>query len=124
MLKNIWTPSLLVLAMAGAPAAAQTGGPPADQAPAGSGASPLASPSDVPMGGKTPVKTLVAGCRANAKSQGLKAEAFLTAVDQCVAAQRPKVAARMGCRQRGRKQGLAGTKLKEFINTCASLPQT
>ena len=119
MLKNIWTPSLLVLAMAGAPAAAQTGGPPADQAPAGSGASPLASPSGVPMGGKTPVKTLVAGCRANAKSQGLKAEAFLTAVDQCVAAQRPKVAARMGCRQRGRKQGLAGTKLKEFINTCA-----
>lgn len=70
MLKNIWTPGLLVLAMAGAPAAAQT------------------------------------------------------AVDQCVASQRPKVAARMGCRQRGRKQGLAGTKLKEFINTCASLPQT
>jgi hypothetical protein len=117
--KQIIASGVIALATFGMSAIAQTTGAPADQAPAaGVGSSPGA-----PTGGKLSARDLKAGCRTDAKSQGLKGAAFQKAVLDCVAAQRPKVAARMACRQQGTKQDLAGPALKEFVKTCMSQPQ-
>ena len=125
MFKLILTSCFLVLAIAGMPAAAQTEGPPPDQAPAaGAGAPPgVPSPSGPPIGGKASVKALKASCRADAKSHGLSGTAFQKSVLDCVAAQRPKAAERMACRQQGKKKGLAGSGLKNFVETCMSQPK-
>jgi hypothetical protein len=123
--KQIIASGVIALATFGMSAIAQTTGAPADQAPAaGVGSSPGApSPPGAPTGGKLSARDLKAGCRTDAKSQGLKGTAFQKAVLDCVAAQRPKVAARMACRQQGTKQALAGPALKEFVKTCMSQPQ-
>jgi hypothetical protein len=118
VLKKVVTSGFLLFALAGVPVLAQSVAPPADQAPA------AVPPSGAPMGEESSVKDLKAGCRTEAKSQGLKGAAFQQAVLDCVRAQRPLVAARMACRQQGRKNGLTqGPELKQFVKTCMSMPK-
>ena len=112
----------------------QTMAPPADQGPppgAASGdqgpppgaASGEAPPPGAAMGGKPAAKELIAGCRSDARAKGLTGDALKAAVDQCVGAQRPKLAARLQCRQQGKAQGLAGDELKAFVQNSVSQGQ-
>ena len=124
MFKQIVMSGCLVFALAGLPARAQTAASPTDQMPVASPPSTAASSSAVPMGGTSSVEDLKAGCRSEAKGQGLKGPAFQKAVLDCVGAQQPKVAARMTCRQKGMKNGLKpGPELKQFVKTCMSMPK-
>jgi len=130
MFKLIGMSGLLAVALACAPAAAQTAPPPADQGPPPGAASdqgppPGAASGEAPppgaaMGGKPSAKELIAGCRSDARAKGLTGDALKAAVDECVGAQRPKVAARLQCRQQGRAQGLAGDELKAFVQNCVA----
>jgi hypothetical protein len=94
------------------PAPDQGAAPAADQ---GAGSAAPAAPAG---GGKPSAKELIASCRADAKSKGLTGEARKTAVHDCVAAQRPKAAARLECRQQGKAQGKDGDDLKAFVKDC------
>jgi hypothetical protein len=122
--KLVVTSGFLVFALASLPALAQTAAPPTDEAPVAAPPSTAAPPSAVPMGGTSSVEDLKAGCRTEAKSQGLKGPALQKAVINCVGAQQTKVAARMTCRQQGMKNGLkSGPELKQFVKTCMSMPK-
>ena len=72
------------------------------------------------MGGKASSKALIANCRSDAKAKGLRGDELKSAVDECVGAQKPKLAARLQCRQQGKAQGLAGDDLKAFVKTCVA----
>ncbi|MGA2793515.1 MAG: hypothetical protein ABSE69_08265 [Roseiarcus sp.] len=118
MFKLIGLSGLLAVALACAPAAAQTSPPPADQGPppdaaASEGPAPAAA-SD----GKPSPKELIASCRAAAKAKGLKGDALKASLDECVGAQRPKLAARLECRQKGKAQGVADDQLKAYVKSC------
>jgi hypothetical protein len=65
-------------------------------------------------------RQLIASCRSQARAKGLRGEQFRSALDECVGAQRPKVAARLHCRQEGRAQGASGDELREYVRNCAS----
>lgn len=121
MFKSIAASGLLVLALACAPALAQTA-PPPDQAPPADQSAPTgaAPPAGAPATAKPSAKELVAGCRDEAKGKGLKGDAFKASVHDCVAAQRPKLADRMQCRQQGKAQGLADDALKAFVKDCVA----
>jgi hypothetical protein len=98
-------------------------GGPANAAPPGADQGPppgAAGGEAPPAGGKPAAKELVANCRNDAKAKGLTGGALKAAVDECVGAQRPKLAARLQCRQQGKSQGLAGDDLKAFIKTCVA----
>jgi hypothetical protein len=97
---------------------AQSTTPPPDQneAPLDQGAAP-------PTGGTLRGKELIAGCRSDAKSKGLRGPELKAAVHDCVAAVQPKVAARMQCRQQGKKQGLTDDPLKAFVRSCMAHEQ-
>lgn len=124
MLRLVGLSGLFVLALACAPVAAQSG-PPADQGtlqddqgaqPADQGGTP---PGHGAMSsGKPTAKELIASCRADAKAKGLTGKAKKEAVDQCVGAERPKLAERLECRQQGKGKGLSGDELKSFVKTC------
>ena len=127
MFKLIGMSALLAVALACAPAARpDTRRRPADQGrprrtrarrPA---APPPGSAARGGAGRQTVAKELIAGCRSDAKAKGLTGDALKAAVDECVGAQRPKVAARLQCRQQGKAQGLAGDQLKAFVKTCVA----
>ena len=126
MLKTVALSALLAFALGCASALAQTNPPSPDQAappaadqtapPAGS--APAAEPSPGAMDAKPSAKELIASCRADARGKGLKGDEFRSAVNDCVGAQRPKVAARMQCRQQGKAQGKDGDDLKAFVRDC------
>ncbi len=120
MFKLIGMSALFVVALACAPAVAQTAPPPADQGPPPGAAADQGPPPGGGMGGKQSSKELIAGCRSDAKAKGLRGDELKSAVDECVGAQRPKVAARLQCRQQGKAQGLAGDDLKAFVKTCVA----
>ena len=89
--------------------------PPADQ-----GAAPPADQGAAPTTGKAKAKALIASCRSDAEAKGLKGAERKTAVHDCVAAQKPKVAARMQCRQQGKAAGKSGDDLKAFVKDCVA----
>jgi hypothetical protein len=128
MFKLIGMSGFLAVALACAPAAAQnapppadqTAPPPADQGPPPGAASGGAPPPGAAAGGKPTGKELIAGCRSDARAKGLTGAALKAAVDDCVGAQRPKLAARLQCRQQGKAQGLAGDELKSFVQNCVA----
>jgi hypothetical protein len=121
MLKTVVLSAFFAVAVVCAPALAQTNPPAPDQAappPGAAPAAPAAEPSPGAMGAKPSAKELVASCRADARSKGLKGDEFKSAVNDCVGAQRPKVAARMQCHQQGKAQGKDGDDLKAFVKDC------
>ena len=67
---------------------------------------------------KTPGKEVRAACRAEVKAQGVKGEARKTAVQGCVARERPDLAQRKTCRDEGKAKALDGKELKLFVKTC------
>jgi len=103
------------------PTLAQTTPPPADQ-----GGSPPSDQSAAPggdTGSKPSNKELIASCRADAQSKGLKGPELKSSVHDCVAAQRPKLAARMRCRREGKAQDKIGDELKSFVKECMASSQ-
>jgi hypothetical protein len=72
------------------------------------------------MGSAPSARQLIASCRSEARAKGLSGEAFRSALDECVGAQRPRAAARLHCRQEGRAQGMSGDALRGFVKSCAS----
>ena len=121
MLKIKIAVAIFTLSLSCAEVFAQTT-PPSDQAPAGDqGPPPGAGDQAMPGAGKrAPAKQVVADCVAQAKAKGLKGPDRKAAVDECVAAQRPKLAARRACRQQGKAQGLADDALKDFVKNCVA----
>jgi hypothetical protein len=77
-----------------------------------------------PGGRKAANKALIADCVDKAKAQGLKGAARQSAVNECIAAQRPQLAARRACRQQGKAQGLADDALKDFVKNCVAQGQS
>jgi hypothetical protein len=125
MLKTIVLSCCFAAALSLSPAFAQNTSPPADQsAPpaADQGAAP-AAPAAPAAGGKQTNKEIMASCRADAKSKGLKGPEFKSSVHDCVAAQKPKLAARMECRQQGKAAGKSGDDLKAFVKDCMAKGQ-
>ena len=107
MFREIIVSGFLALALACGPAMAQT--------------ETSAPPPGAAMGSNSSNKELIASCRAEARAKGLKGDALKSAVDGCVGAQKPEVAARMRCRQQGRAQGIAaGDALKAFVKNCVA----
>jgi hypothetical protein len=122
MIKTLVISGLFAVMLAATPALAQSTAP-ADQGaapPADQGAAPPADQGAAPTTGKAKAKALIASCRADADSKGLKGAERKTAVHDCVAAQKPKVAARMQCRQQGKAAGKSGDDLKAFVKDCVA----
>ena len=64
-------------------------------------------------------KEIVAGCKNDARAKGLRGAALRSAIDDCVGAQNPTLAARMRCSQQGKAQGVArGNSMRAFIRNC------
>ena len=99
------------------PALAQTPAPDAAAPSAAPGAGP-AEPAAGGGGGKAKVKEIMAGCRADAKAQGLKGQAMQQAAMDCAVKQRPALAGRMQCRKDGMAKGLTKDDLKSFVKDC------
>jgi hypothetical protein len=108
MLKTVALSALFAVALVCTPGLAQTTSPSPDQA----------APPPGAMGAKPSAKELISSCRADARTKGLKGDEFKSAVNDCVGAQRPKVAARLQCRQQGKAQGKDGDDLKAFVKDC------
>ena len=108
MLKIIIMSGLLLGALSFAPALAQDASAP--PAPAAAAPAPAAPAS---------AKSVVAGCQSDAIGQGLKGAARKTAVDSCIAQQRPDIAAKRACSDKGKAQGVArGAAMRTFIKGC------
>ena len=113
MLKLLAISGFFAVMLVTMPAVAQSTAPPADQS---------ATPS-ADQGAPTPASTakaLIASCRSDAESKGLKGAERKSAVHDCVAAQNPKVANRMQCRQQAKAQGKSGDDVKAFVKDCMS----
>jgi hypothetical protein len=115
MLKPLAALGFFAVAMAAVPAVAQSTAPPADQTATPPADQGTAAPQPA---SKNSAKALVASCRSDADSKGLKGAEKKAAVHDCVAAQKPKVADRMQCRQQGKAQGKSGDDLKAFVKDC------
>jgi hypothetical protein len=116
MLKALVLSCFFASALSLSPTFAQTTPPPADQGgspPSDQGAAPGGA-----TGSKPSSKQLIASCRTDAQSKGLKGPELKASVHDCVAAQKPKVAARMQCHQEGKAQGKSGDDLKGFVKDC------
>jgi hypothetical protein len=127
MFKLITVSSFLALALVCLPASAQTAAPVDQTAPPEPGPPPGAASGDgaaptpgAGQGMKPPgaVKELVAACKSDAKGKGLRGDELKKAVNDCVALQRPDVAARRQCHEKGKSQGLSGPELKTFVRNC------
>jgi hypothetical protein len=120
MFRLIIIASVLVLELASAPVVAQTESQPADQAPSSSSgaSSPPAQSAPTPEDRRSAAKALVAQCIAAAKEKGLRGDARKDAINNCIAAQRPDLAARRECFQKGKAQNLAGDAFKAFVRQC------
>jgi|SRR5580700_7067615 len=117
MLKTVALSALFAVALVCTPGLAQTTSPSPDQAAPPPDAAPAAEPTPG-AGAKPSAKELISSCRADARTKGLKGDEFKSAVNDCVGAQRPKVAARLQCRQQGKAQGKDGDDLKAFVKDC------
>lgn len=110
MLKIILMSGLLLGAVSFSPALAQDASAP----PAPAAAAPAPAPA-----APASAKSVVAGCQSDAIGQGLKGAARKTAVDSCIAQQRPDIAAKRACSAKGKAQGVArGTAMRTFIKGC------
>jgi hypothetical protein len=118
MLKSIAFCSGLIVMLAFTPVVAQTAAPAPDQGAAPAAGSVVPSGAASGSAAKPTAKELIASCRADARGKGLKGDALKAAVRDCVAAQRPKLAARMQCRQQAKAQGLTGDAVKAAVETC------
>ena len=118
MLKTVALSALFAVGLVCTPGLAQTTSPSPDQAAPPPDVAPAAEPTPGAMGAKPSAKELISSCRADARTKGLKGDEFKSAVNDCVGAQRPKVAARLQCRQQGKAQGKDGDDLKAFVKDC------
>jgi hypothetical protein len=111
------TPMFIVLASAlyAGAALAQTASPPAAPAPAET--APTAT-APIAAGAKQKPKEVLASCREEAKSQGLKGDARKTAVQECVVKQRPDLAAWEKCRTDPEMKGNPKDERKALMKEC------
>jgi hypothetical protein len=117
--------TFFALVLSATAAIGQTPSTSSDQAPAAN-QGPTPGPGGESQSGasKPPTnKELIADCVAQAKTKGLKGAERQKAVNDCIAAQKPKLAARRECRQQGKAQGLSDDALKQFVTTCMNQDQ-
>jgi len=88
---------------------------PAPAAPAASNASPTAPAAE---GTKPKPKEILASCRDEAKTQGLKGDARKQAVQECFVKQRPDLAAWEKCRTDPQMKGKEKDERKALMKEC------
>ena len=99
-----------ILGLAVSSAFGQTESPPPEAAPSASVAAKRAANQE-----------LIAKCRAEAKTQGVKGPAMRDAIKTCVAKENPGLAKRMECQQQARGQGITDKdQIRSFVRTCLS----
>jgi len=106
---------VLASALYAGAALAQTASPPATSAPADTAAPATAAAA---QSGKPKPKEVLATCRDEAKSQGLKGDARKTAVQECFVKQRPDLAAWEKCRTDPEMKGKAKDERKALMKEC------
>jgi hypothetical protein len=114
--------TLLIAAVSGlyvSAALAQTAAPaPVDTtAPAAATAAPAATPSTAD-GAKPKPKEVLAECRSEAKTQGLKGDARKAAVQDCFVKQRPDLAGWEKCRTDPQMKGKEKDERKALMKEC------
>ncbi len=106
---------ILASALYAGAACAQMESPAATPAPAANASTAAAPAAD---GAKQKPKEVLASCRDEAKSQGLKGEARKTAVQDCVVKQRPDLAAWEKCRTDPDMKGKDKEERKALMKEC------
>ncbi|WP_020176056.1 PsiF family protein [Methyloferula stellata] len=107
---------VLASALYAGAALAQTASPPATSAPADAAAP--ATTAAAAQSGKPKPKEVLATCRDEAKSQGLKGDARKTAVQECFVKQRPDLVAWEKCRTDPEMKGKAKGERKALMKEC------
>jgi hypothetical protein len=126
MLKTVVFSGLLTVALMCGEAMAQAENPQPGAPPAaGQEAPPAAAPAAPSAGAATAPapsnKEIIAGCRNDARSKGLRGAALQSAVLDCVRGQNPQLAARIRCQKQARAQGIGrGAAMKAFVRSCVA----
>jgi hypothetical protein len=105
--------AILASALYAGAAFAQTAAPSATPAPAAA-----ATPAAAAEGAKPKKKEVLASCRDEAKSQGLKGDARKAAVQECFVKQRPDLAAWEKCRTDPQMKGKDKDERKALMKEC------